>query len=54
MGNTQLPFHRRCSFIDVSQEDVAEVEGPDAIVDLLEPMHPLLETAPLGRPQTRS
>jgi hypothetical protein len=37
MGNTQLPFHQRPSFINPAQEHVAEVERPDAVVDFVEP-----------------
>ena len=36
MGNTQLPFHQRFSFVDPAQEHVAEVQGPDAVGDFLE------------------
>jgi hypothetical protein len=35
MGNTQLPFQRH-SFINPSQQHVAELERPDPIVDLFE------------------
>ena len=36
MGNTQLPLHQRLSFIDPPEQHVAEVEGPDAVVDFFE------------------
>jgi hypothetical protein len=36
MGNTQLPFHQCRSFINPSQQHVAEVERPDPIIDLFE------------------
>ena len=37
MGNTQLSFRKRLSFIKPAQEHVAEVERPDTIVDFGEP-----------------
>ena len=37
MGNTQLPFRERLSFVKPAQEHVAEVERPDAVVDFGEP-----------------
>ena len=36
MGDTQLPLHQRLSFVDPSQKHVAEVERPDAVLDLFE------------------
>ena len=36
MGNTQLSLHQRCSFVDSTQQDVAEEDGPDAVIDLFE------------------
>src|SRR5205809_7672461 len=36
MGNTRLRPDGVVPFVDASQEDVAEVNGPDAVVDLLE------------------
>ena len=36
MGNTQLSFHQRFSFINPSQQHVAEVERPDPVIDLFQ------------------
>ena len=36
MGNTWLHPDDVVPFVDAAQEDVAEVNGPDAVVDLLE------------------
>ena len=36
MGDTQLPFHQRLSFIDPPEQHITEVEGPDAVVDFFE------------------
>ena len=35
MGNIQLPSHECPSFVDSTQQDIAEMKGPDAVVDLL-------------------
>ena len=43
MGNTRLRPDGVVPFVDASQEDVAEVNGPDAVVDLLEADGVLLE-----------
>jgi hypothetical protein len=54
MGNTQLSFHQRFSFISPSQEHVAEGEGPDPVVHLFEadallPQGPQAPTYPADR-----
>jgi len=43
MGDTQLPFDQRLPFVDPSQEYVAEVERPNAVIDLFEADAMLLE-----------
>ena len=43
MGNTWLRPDDVVPFVDAAQEDVAEVNGPDVVVDLLETDGVLLE-----------
>ena len=43
MGNTWSRPNDVVPFVDASQEDIAEVNRPDAVVDLLEPDGVLLE-----------
>lgn len=36
MGNTQLPFGECRAFVDASEQDVAEVERPDAVLEFFQ------------------
>ena len=36
MGNTQLPFRQRHSLVDAPQQDVAEEDRPDEVLDFFE------------------
>jgi hypothetical protein len=36
MGNTQLPFDQRSSFINPAQEHIAEVQRPDPVIHFFE------------------
>ena len=36
MGNTQLPFDKRLPFVNSSEQHVAEIEGPDPVLDFFQ------------------